>query len=228
MSLSARALTPTAVRDIVRAGRRWLGLSPMQKVLRELRARGVDLASQDALEVFGGRGNLHTIDYANSVRSLQVWEIEADREADLRRHLPQATIRIVDSHRQIKETNDRFDLVVVDNSMSTYDGHCEHFDILPDVFRVVRDDAVVILNVIPFAPESTRQRFTYLFNPEQLQRRAEFYRTSAPENVSFETMVGTYHRRADDSGFATEWHFLVRRHFVHYLTLKIRRKTLRA
>lgn len=49
-----------AVKRRARWLRATLGLSPMKKLLRGLGARGVELRRLEALEVFGGTGELHT------------------------------------------------------------------------------------------------------------------------------------------------------------------------
>jgi hypothetical protein len=217
------AFRAVSLRDVLRSSRRLLGLSPMQKVLRELEARQVDLASLRVLELFGGTGKFHTLDFASRVSSLEVWEIDSRLEGPLKRNLPGAVIRIVDSHSEIKRTGERFDLVIVDNPMSIYDGYCEHFDLFPDLFRLARDEAILLLNVIPSLPPAARKKYPYIFNEEQCSRRLRFYGTEEVENLSWEQMVSAYRRHAGRAGFALEWSFSVRRHFVYYLCLKIRR-----
>ena len=126
--LRCRNLLFTA-RLVADATRRALGFSPMQQVLRELRRRGVDVGSLNAIELFGGCAKRHTLDYAGRVAHLEVWEIDPTCEPALHRTIPSATIRIVDTYEEIRKTSDRFDLIVVDNPMSIYGGHCEHFDL---------------------------------------------------------------------------------------------------
>lgn len=209
------------MRDLLRTTRRLLGLSPMRRLLRRLGERGVDVSTLHALELFGGSGTFHTVDYATRVASLEVWEIDPRYEKSLRRHLPSAHIRLVDSFTEIDRIARTFDMVVVDNPMSTWDGHCEHFDLFPSLFRLIRERSIIVLNVIPFLTQTARERYPYLFNREQVFRRAAFYRTTHPEEVSFETMMETYARLARTSGFHIEWSLLVRRHFVYYLAMQL-------
>ena len=211
-------------RNVLRSIRRYLGLSPMQKILRGLRARGIDLGSLRALELFGGSGGFHTLDYSDEVASLEVWEIDPNLEESLRRNLSEATIRIVNCYDEIKRTPHRFDLVVVDNPMSIYDGHCEHFDLFPDLFRVANDEAILLLDVIPHAPPEVLKKYPYLFNEEQLQRRRKFYNSATADNLSLDEIISGYRERTERAGFELEWSFTVRRHFIYYLALKIRRK----
>lgn len=211
-------------RNVLRSARRYLGLSPMQKVLRGLRARGIDLGSLHALELFGGSGGFHTVDYADKVASLEVWEIDLQLEDSLRSNLPRATIRIADCYEEIKRTPRRFDLLVVDNQMSIHGEHCEHFDLFPDLFRVANDEAILLLDVIPHATAAALKKFPYLFNEEQRQRRSKFYNLATADNLSWDEIISAYRERAERAGFEIEWSFMVRRHFVYYLALKISRK----
>lgn len=196
----------------------------MQRVLRGLEAHGVDLASLRALEVFGGNGTFHTKDFGCRVASLQVWENDPGLEATLKRNLPGATVRIVDSFSEIRQTDERFDLIVVDNPMSTYNGHCEHFDLFPNVFRIAADEAILILDVIPSASKSAKKRFPYLFNEEQRARRQEFYGLNDVDDLKWDSIVAAYRTRAEAAGFVVEWSFTQRRHFIYYLSLKVNRK----
>jgi len=195
----------------------------MRRLVRRLTRQGFDLRSARTLELFGGSGRFHTVDYARCVGSLEVWEIDERHAAELRKRLPHARIRIVDTYIEIGRTPDTFDLVVVDNPMSTWGGRCEHFDLFPSLFSLLASRAVVVLNVIPRLTDAARTRYPYLFNNEHLARRTTFYRTEHPEDVRVEEMVRSYERYALRAGFRLEWHLLVRRHFVYYLALSLAR-----
>jgi len=190
---------------------RVLGLTSMQKIFRELARRGVDTSRMRALEVYGAKGELHTQDYARQVGSLEVWESKAELEPDLRRNLPGAMVRIVDSYRQIRETREKFDLVVVDNPAFTHDGHVEHFDLFPHVLRILRTPGVLIVNVLPTAGPSLRSRFPSLFNNLHLRRREEFYGASDPGDISWERILGAYQSFLAAEGLNLDWHFIQHR-----------------
>lgn len=194
-----------------------------------LEKRGIDVSQLDTLEVYGGTGLFHTVRYASHVRNLTVWEISEKREEELKRNLPDAKIKITDSYEEVKATEDTFDLVVVDNPMSTrgfpgQEGRCEHFDLFPDVFRLGRNDFILVINVIP--RHGNRRRYPYIFNPEHLRRRSEFYHTDHPENVSIKDMVEIYVDMARLFDYKLEWWFRKKRSFVYYLVLKLVRECL--
>lgn len=209
------------MRDLLRTARRILGLSPMRRLLRRMGDRGVELSTLHALELFGGSGTFHTVDYASRVASLEVWEVDRRYEGSLRRHLPSAELRFVNTFAEIERIDRTFDMIVVDNPMSTWNGHCEHFDLFPSIFRLVKNGSIVVLNVIPLLTPTARERYPYLFNREQITRRAAFYRTAHPEEIPIEKMVEVYSRLALASGFHVDWHLLVRRHFVYYLAMRL-------
>lgn len=211
--------TSMSVRNLLRSARSTLGLSPMQQALRKLRRMGVEPGELHALEVFGGSGTFHTRDYAGRVASLDVWEIDPRLEGTLRRNLPQAKITITDSYEELKNASKRYGLLVADNPMSLHGGHCEHFDLFPDIFRIIAPRAVLILNVIPEATPRARRRFPYLFNPAQLAERSRFYRTDHPEAISLDEITRHYITLAADHGFTVERTFRQQRHFVWYLGL---------
>jgi hypothetical protein len=94
--------------------RRRLKITPIYRVLREIKRRRLDLSRMDALELFGGRGDMITQDYAPYVRSLEIWEIDPACESALREHFPLAEVKITDTYEEIKRCARKFDLVVAD------------------------------------------------------------------------------------------------------------------
>jgi len=100
----------------------------------------------DALEVFGREGDWQTIHYADKVKSLEVWECNPEYEENLRKNLPNATVKITDSYEEIKRTPNKFGLVVIDNPLLAT-GHIDHFDLFPHVFRVLKDRAFLVVSM---------------------------------------------------------------------------------
>lgn len=212
---------------------RLLGLLPIQRVVKELTRRGVDLRHRRGLDLYGGSGERTTRHYARLLASLDVWEIDPSCEAALRRNLPGARIKICDSYEEIRRAEGRYGFVVLDSPTSNHGGHTEHFDMFPHVFRVMDDDCVLILHVISEADSRTRRNYPYLFNQAQLDRRRSFYESAHPEKLSPEQLAAHYRRLLERNGFAPEWHFVVPRwelrHFIplpinmFYLVVKVGR-----
>jgi hypothetical protein len=205
--------------------------SPMNQVLRELRERRVRLEDLQALEVFGGHGDIHTMDYACHVASLEVWEIDPECKGSLMKNLPMAKIKITDSYQEVRTCQSKYGLIVIDNQAQSTpsawgEDHCEHFDLFPDVFRISSDFTILILNIILKLNIIAHRRYPYLFNSRQLACRREFYATEHPESLSLPAAVGAYSRLILKNGFAPQWHFSVRRSLhtdVYYLVIAIKR-----
>jgi hypothetical protein len=214
------------VRKYLWAFRRTLGLSPMQQVMRELERRGVRLRSLDALELFAHSGFLHSRDYHPHVARLEAWEIDPHQEAALRRNLPGAEVKITDSYEEIKKTHRKYNLILLDAPDSVYgehDQYCEHFLMLPEVFRAAADSTVLILNVVPGYPNGTPRPSQ--FTTKHLDYRRQFYGTDHPACVPIADMIPRYRREIESHGFELEWHFSLprtRKGRVHYLVLKIK------
>jgi len=212
-----------SMKDLLRRILRAWPLNPMQCVLRKLRRRDIKLKDLDVLEVFGGSGEFHTRIYAPKVATLEVWEVDPNHEMILKKHFPNAEVKITDSFKEITTTQRTYDLVVIDNPMSTYGQYCEHFDLFPNVFRVARRTAILVLNVIPEIDAAALKKYPYLFNAEQLARRKTFYSTDTPEKILLRKMLETYKQMAEESGFIFQWCFFQRRSFVYYLVLRIKK-----
>jgi hypothetical protein len=201
--------------------RRRLRQEPIHKVIRKLRKRKINLKDLDALEIFGYTGEYHTRFYAPFVRKLEVWEIDQKYKESLRRNLPLAEIKITDSFKEIKQTGMKYGLIVVDNPMSTFGDYCEHFNLFPDIFRIVGEQAVLILNVIPKITLRDRENRPDLFDDKQLELRSSFYRTQQPDHISFEDMITRYKDLYFENGYILDWFFFQRRTSVYYLVCRI-------
>ena len=102
--------------------------------------------------------------------------------------------------------------------------YCEHFHVLPEAFRVARDSAVLVMNVVPGFVDGKPRRLR--FCDAHLEYRRHFYGTDHPERVPLVEMVPVYRRIVEAHGFELEWCFTRRRTLdgrVHYLVLKVRR-----
>jgi hypothetical protein len=212
------------IRSIKESIQRKLKLDPIQKVLRKLKKRRIKLEDLDALEIFGYTGEYHTKFYAPYVRSLEVWEIDPACKEPLMRNLPTAEVKITDSYNEIKHTQKKFNFIVVDNPMSAFGNYCEHFDLFPDIFTVVKESSVLILNVIPEINDVALIKWPYLFNEVQLSRRRSFYDSGTPDKISFEELVKAYRKLCNENGFDLEWYFFQKRTIVYYLVIKILKK----
>jgi len=184
-----------------------LGQMPIQVLVRDLERQGVEIGRLRALEVFGSTGDRVTRHYAERVATLDVWEIDGRLEPALRRNLPRARIAIVDSFEEVRRTDRRYDLVVVDNPVWPV----EHFPLFPHLFRLLSDDAVLVMDVIPSADAFTTRRYPELFDAEHLENRRAFYGTDHPEDIPLARLARHYGEMAAEEGYAVWWQRSVRR-----------------
>lgn len=215
------ARIPNGLFTLLWSLRRRVGLSPTQAVFNEIRRRGVPTDTMSAVEIFAGTGFRHTIDYMPLVGALEAWEMNPSYEADLKRHLPGATIRITDSFEELARTASRFGIIVVDNTITTFGpGYVEHFDLFPGLFRVATDPCILVLNVCPKVPESLRR------DAHRMAKREAFYGTDRPHDVPVDRMVVAYERLMESNGFRLDWHFARERAYregIHYLVMRMTR-----
>jgi hypothetical protein len=212
----------TRLSEIKRAFLRAFGWTPMLRVLARMQQQGIDISKRQALEAFARRGDWHTVDYAPKVAHVTAWEIDPGFEKDLRRKLPNGTVKITDSYQEMQTTDKKFDFIVLDAPLVPHGGHVEHFDLFPAVFRFIPDSAVLIINLVPYV--DTKWSYPLPFTEMHLKRRAEFYQTDHPENLSFDEMMETYKRQLKDNGFALEWYTIEKRMpCIYYAAMKIKR-----
>lgn len=198
---------------------------PMLRVLNEIKRRNVKLKELDALEIFGKDGLEHTRTYSDVVRSLEVWEMNSRWHAQLVRNLPSAVIKITDSYEEIKNSTSKYTFIVIDDPIGLFSSnHCDNFDFFPDlIFKITKDEALLIINIVPVLDAVTLAFFTNLSNKEYLERRASFYDTDDPKNISFDHIVSTYERFIEKNNYQLLWSFHVKRTRVYYLVLAIKK-----
>lgn len=223
--------TKSSVHNMAWSLRRTLRMSPMQKLLRELRRSNTNFGEMDALEMFSADGSRHTLDYFSKVRSLDAWELNASNLDGLRQNLPGATIKITDSFQEIQSTPNTYNMVVLDESTQNL-GHDDkrdsYFQMLENhLFRVLRSHAVLIMNLVPEPLLQIPEDRASASLGAYLRARGEFYSAANPEVIPVEAMVPAYRRVADKNGFEMYRHLIVRRTMrtrIHYLAMLVRRK----
>lgn len=198
--------------------------SSIEIVFSKIEKKGIDLKKVNALQTFGGSGNGMERFYKDKVKQLEVWEIEKSFEEQLRKNLPRATIKITDSFKEITQTMKKFNMILIDNPMSVFGEHCEHFDMFMESFQIMKDECIVVLDIIPNL-EDRGIEFDYLCSNEHLLARKLFYRTNSPKNITIEKMVETYKEIAINKGYDIRWYFTEERsgNFIQYLVLNLKR-----
>ena len=196
-------------------------------VIKELLKRKVDFKQLNGLELFGGVAEFQTAKYGNRMKTFEIWEIDKNCESTLRKLFPNATIKITDSFKEIKTTASKFNFIMSDNPMSIYGperNYCEHFEMFDDFFRVMDDEAILILDVIPSTGgDYYEKKYPYLLNDGQVKRRNIFYGIDDSKNIPLEKMQAIYSQKCLQHGFETEWFFHTKRSCVYYFVFKLKK-----
>ncbi|MBL7930753.1 MAG: hypothetical protein JNL60_02565 [Bacteroidia bacterium] len=210
------------LRNIKRSMFHRLKLYPIYRVISAINSK-YPLQGSVALEAFAYTGELQTRAFKKYPSYLEAWEISQDCETALRKNLPGAVIKIVDSIEEAKHCDKKFNFINVDTHQGLFGPYCENFEIFPLLFRMMQDECTVNLNVMPEASEQWRKTYPGLFNKEHLERREAFYKTGDPEHVSLEQMLATYGRIAAEKGYKIIWHYYRRRTLTYYLVLRFKK-----
>ena len=186
------------------------GLKPLWKeatkrIIEKLEKKGINFKELDAVELFGRDGKWHTSIFSNKVKTLEIWEVDERWKIELEQNLPKAKIRILDSIKNLQhlEKSSKFNLILIDNPMNLYGPiesgtnspkYCEHFDVLPNIEKIIEKEAIVIFNV-------NRDPFDYEKFPSWKKRRDEFYETNVTDNMSIEYLIEFYKKFFQKLGF---------------------------
>jgi hypothetical protein len=200
-----------------------LRIYPVYRVIGAINER-FPLSGKSILEAFAFTGAWQTRAFKKYPSYLEAWEIDGSCLPELKKNLPHATIRIVNSFEQVRICDRRFDFINVDTHQGIFGQYCENFEFFPLLFRVASDEFVVNLNVIPDASARWRKKYPDLFSAEHLRRRAEFYKTKSPESVSLDLMLKTYGEIAAGNGYEICWYYYLQRTLTWYLALHLKKK----
>lgn len=203
---------------------RLLKMRPIHKVIKLLQQNNY-LIMDNTLEVFGYKGEYHTLDYIEYVKQLDIWEIAQDCEVHLKNNLPKANVKITNSYEEIKIANKTFDTIIIDNHQGIFgDDKCEHFEIIEDCFKKLGNKSVLIINIIPNILASK-------YNPpkevgaKHIEKRKLFYSHPTGTIITKSHFEDFYMKMVKDNGFDTKHIFLVKRNYLmSYLVLCLEKK----
>ena len=177
-----------------------------KELISKLAQKGVELEKFNALEMFGRNGTWHTSFFADKVKSIEIWEIDKKWRKKLEKNFPNSKIKILDSIKTIKEEENlkKFNLLLIDNPMNIFGqnqegskkNYCEHFEILPEISKIIQDESLVIFNI-------NRCPFDYDKYPLWEQRREKFYSNANTNNMSLEFLHEFYANLFQKMGFRT-------------------------
>lgn len=200
----------------------------MKKICAELKNKGLDLSKMKTLEIFARDGSWQTTAYAEKVKSVEAWEIDQIFKKDLRKNLPKAKIRIIDSIKEIRNKNNfsKYDFIVVDNGQGCYGNknqYCEHFDVVPQIAKLINNEGVIIFNI-------NREPFNFDNFPKWQKRRNIYYNRKNIRKLSLKWLLNFYKKLFLNFGYKTSFSFSVSRNdfehndYLHYLVYYLRNK----
>jgi hypothetical protein len=188
------------------------------QIIEAINAR-TPLKELDLLEIFGRAGDLQTEYYAPLVRSIEVWEIRETWREALSKNIPCATVKIVDSFKEIKTASRQFGFIVIDCPfLAANDDHWEAFDLFSSLYGWLQPKSYVLMNLF-----HNPIRYLQLTRPTLLSKywdgwgplkrkswkkaRENFFNVKEP--IPLEAMVNKYRRLPEAHGFKYSWDITV-------------------
>lgn len=185
----------------------------MQRIVNYLqKEKCIDLSKLDAVEVFARTGDWVAKYYSDLVRSLEAWEIQKKYLDSLKKNLPNAIIRNVDSIKYMDICKNKFNLINIDNPQGIYgNNYCEIFDVLEKINRIIipTSTSVVIflVNQNPYNVRNVNMIFNdnYGMNDELFKtwyrRREKFYKINDASKLPDKFVYQFYFHFFDKLGF---------------------------
>ncbi len=214
------------IRSLRRKIKHYFGSYPIYQVVDHLKKNNC-IQNTRILEAFANTGEHQAPAYYPYASYFEAWEINPDCEALLKKNLPKATIKITNTYKEVHICNKKFNLIVLDAHMGIFgpqEEYCEHFEILPEIFRLCEDQCTLIFNVMPYCEEKWSQKYPTVFREKHLERRKDFYNCPDPTQVPYEYMSSFYSKLCKDKGFNVDWVFYHQRHLLHYCVIKIKKQ----
>lgn len=201
--------------------RRWLGWSPMNKVMQIIEAQGYTLEDCKVLEAFAGDGQMQVVDYVKKVAHVTAWEWGSEKVRALREQLPQVHTIQTDSYERIKtEEPGKYDIVILDASPKS-ENHWEVFDLFPAAFRMLAQSGVFVLTIAPERNSELLKHYPELDTEEHRRARAKFYDVplDASDRISWFKIDRTFTKLASNAGLDLTWSIMLRRnaYFVYFV-----------
>lgn len=177
----------------------------IRKIIEDLTHHNIDLKNLSVLDFFAREGDWQTKVIADKVKVIHAWEVNPEFEENLKKNLPNAKIKIGDSFSFCKNSDERFDLIILDNPQGCFginQDKCEHFDALPEILNLLNNQSIVIFNV-------KTEPFDYHKHEKWQSRRNDFYQRQDCSNLDKEFSFNFYKNYFETLGFKVDymnWH----------------------
>lgn len=153
-----------------------------------------DINSMSCLDMFGKDGYHQTDFFYEKCKNITVNEINSDYIEILKNKFPNASVNCLDSVEEISsmKMNEKiYDLIIIDAPLMLYcdNKYCEHFDVLPHIDKLFKDECYILINVITH-PYNVDDEENYNF----LQVRKKYYDVIVNEkNILSLTMINDFY-----------------------------------
>ena len=207
--------------------------SGMKNVVQYLLSKNIKLEELSGVEIFGGTGETD-IFLAEKLKTFEIWEIDRSCFTELKKKFSESKIDICNSIERLeKEDNEsKFDIIVMDNPMNVYGTnkestkYCEHFDVLKNIYKLIKKEAIVIflVNKKPFFYNKLCEKNIIWKN-----RRKAFYGDIDVENLDSSFLIKFYEEYFKKNKFETIFSKNITRHQPHldYFIFKIRKNEVK-
>jgi hypothetical protein len=195
---------------------------PLKRIFAQI-AKHQTISKLSVLELFARTGEWHTIEYSTHVKNLELWEIDPSFESVLVKRFPKATIHIGDTYEKLLSSLRTFDIVIADAPVSKHGTHHEHFDIFPSVFRWLKNNSFLIVDIIPIVDQKARRAFPNAFDADHMQDRQTFYECADSQRIPISDMISRYRSLCAAAGWEVlETAVEPRNTIMNYLLLVLR------
>ena len=155
--------------------------TPLEIAINDLRLRGLN-GPLIALEVFGMYGLRVTRDYIDQCSHLDFWENDARnyRYAQIALRKYPVTYHFGDSIRALgddggSQFRSDYNLIVVDNPVRPFGPYCEHFEVLPNIWKYVSPLGCAIVTNICQNPHVYSKTYKRIEITDWISARRNFY-----------------------------------------------------
>ena len=187
---------------------------PMQKVVKQLKKRGIKLQNLDGIELFGRDGGWSTDYISKELNSIDIVEISDEFKPILEKKYPNANIYIDNTYTFIENHSKQYDIVLSDNPASKHGEYFQHFSLFPHIYKLFKNKTILILNIIP------NYQFTYNPNPEEEYSALKKFYNTKKIKLNIDEMVDVYEKSANREGFTiSDFYTVNRKTGVEYLCL---------
>ncbi len=200
-------------------------LYPIYTVVDFLKSKNV-LENTITLEAFTNSGEHQAPAYYKYAKYFEAWEISDFWEKQIHENLPNAVVKITDTFEEVYRCDKKFNFIIMDAHMGIFgdkNQYCEHFEILPKIFRLCMDECTLMFNVMPFCEQKWKDKYDTVFREDHLNRRKLFYKCEDSNVVSYEFMTKFYTDMCKENGFEVEWNYYHQRHLLHYCVLRLKK-----